>query len=391
MSYWSIGVGVPIKNRSFKIGTYGEDQLAAAYTSGVTLSINSDQRNLFGTNDYIVIGPSNNASHIGKSETAKIATVLSNKINLIASLDYNYAVSDYISGIGNKVAAGWSPDNTYANGVRCEGFDHDGKEHNSAQKFRAVWSPSSGTTYEYRRLRQTIVANTFIPFTAYRIGFYYKFVLNILDPELFCVVNDGVSDFINGVLVANNNVSTYTLFTHVATTNSAFAFKVIGESAGLIDILIGADQVGAGDPVDGTVYIDQIFLEHAKGTDGAGAGVYTFTEYPEFGSIQWERIDSFRRVQLRNLATKIYDSSGTSGKQYLHKISAQFDNVSEDFYENLIELMNYQLDGNFLVLHQDSVPKITPTLYGIMSITGLKHNMFDLSRVSFTLTFEEVG
>ncbi len=380
MANWSLGVGIPIDNRSFKVGSYGEDQLATLYTAGLTLPMNSDNRNLFGTKDTIIVGPSNNASHSGKSETAIVAAIGSDYITLNSSLTYNYAASDYVSGLGNRVAGGWIPQNDYASGLQCLGFDTDGKNHNSAQKFRVVASSPGEGDPVFFKLRQTIDANIFLPSTVYRVGFYYKFILNALDPKLFCNVNDGVNNFVN-VTVTGNNTTSYTLFTAIATTNSGNL-----NSSGNIDVII---EVDSDDEEDCTVFIDQVFIEHAVGTDGATSGVYTFTEQIEPDKLQWERIDSFRRIQLRNLATKIYDSSGTQGKQYMHKITVQFDDVSNTFYDNLLTLWNYQLDGNFLVLHHD-VENITPTSYGMMTLSNFRYNHWCEQLVSFTFVFEGV-
>ncbi len=382
MGLWSLGIGIPVKNRSFKSGTYTEDQLGSAYSSGLTMAVNSDNRNLFQADDYIVVGPSNNASHIGRTEPVKITGVGSNYINIANALTYDYAASDYITGVGNRIAAGWIVDNTYNAGIRLLGFDTDGKNHNSAQIFRGIGTPVEVGTDIAFRLRQTIDANIFLPSTVYRVGFYYKFILNALDPKLICVVYDGISDFVAGVTVTTTNVPTYTLFTKVATSNST-----AGSPSGVIDVIIYI-TAGLVEEYDSTVYVDQIFLEHATGTDDAANGVYTFTEYPEFGSIQWGRMDTFKKSQLRNLASKVYNVSGVHGKNYLHKIKAQFDNVSSAFYDNLLVLLNYQLDGSFLVLHHD-ILGLPPTSYGLMTLSGYRNNMFDRSKISFTFTFEE--
>ncbi len=382
MELWSLGVGIPVKNRSFKSGTYTEDQLGSVYSSGLTLAVNSDNRNLFQADDYIVVGPSNNASHIGRTEPVKISEVGSNYINLASALTYDYVASDYITGIGNRIAAGWVLPNPYSDGVRCLGFDTDGKNHNSAQIFRLIATPAEENEIEHYRFRQIIPANEFIISTVYRVGFYYKFILNSLNPVLYCVVADSAGDFVNRALVTNTNVPTYTLFTKVATSSSYVASRTYG----VIDIIISIE--GIIEQYDGTAYIDQVFLEHATGTDDVANGVYTFTDYPEFGSIQWGRMNTFKKSKLRNLASKVYNVSGVSGKNYLHKIKAQFDNVSSAFYDNLLVLLNYQLDGGFLVLHHD-ILGLPPTSYGLMTLSGYRNNMFDRSKVSFTFTFEE--
>ncbi len=378
MGFWGLSVGVPFDNRSFKIGSYGEDQLGALYTAGLTLPMNSDNRNLFGTKDTIIIGPSNNASHSGKSETATVAAIGSDYITLNSSLTYNYAASDYVSGLGNRVAGGWVPQTDYNDGFKCLGFDTDGKNHNSAQKI-SMTEPTNSTPTR-GELRQVIPAGNLLPSVPYRIGFYYKFILDVLAPRFVVRVNDGGT--INyDLTVTTNNVPTYTLFTQVATLSAT-----AGNSDGRLDfVIVGSDSA---DPHQGTAYIDQVFVEHAFGTDGVAQGVYTFTEQVEPDKLQWERVDSFRKIQLRNLATKIYDSSGTPGKQYMHTITVNFDNVSSTFYDNLLTLWNYQLDGNFLILHHD-VENIAPTSYGLMTLSNFRYNHWCQELVSFTFVFEE--
>ncbi len=368
-AYWQAGVAVPVPNHSFRFGTYKSDTLNSAYASGLTLHVNSDLRNFYAASDYIVVGPNTS----GISEARQITAVNATNIVVLNSLDNNYAVSESISGIGRQLAAAWSAQQTYASGLICQGINNAGKEDNSAQKFRSTLT--NGNVI----LRNTIDAGNLIESTVYRHGFYYKYIKTDSVASLKNRVHDGSSYFMAAANVAVSDVSTYTSYTRTGTTSAS---GMIGNNS-YIDIYVDGDT-----PVDVNATIDHVFLEHATDTDDAASGFYTFTEYPEQNSIRWNRISALQPVVLRNFQRKIFDSSGSEGRQFFHSISARFENVSSTFYNNLNQLLNWQAKGNYLSLHME-IPKIPPTLIGVMTLTDLGQNIWDSSKISVTLNFEE--
>ena len=377
MSYWQLGIACPIKNNSFKFGAYKSAQLSGAYTSGLTIDVNDDLRNDFTAGEYIVVGQSTNTTttNVGKSESAKLATVGTAHVTITSSLTYDYLSTDAISGLGRRSPSGWTVDN-YTKNCTALGINHDGKNDRSAFK----WSKTYLAGDLYGDVKQTITAGNILSNTVYRFGMYCKFNITGGTPTLDTTVKeDSDSSFMTGTTAKNTDVSTYTLYSRVGTTSSSL------DGAGLVDVYITAGTAAC----SGTAWIDQVFLEHATGTDDSSAGFYTFTEYPEQNSVTWARVTPLAKVIMRNFERKIYDASGSGGKQYLYSIRCKFDNVSSTFHNNLKELENSMLEGSLLVFHHD-IPNIPPVLTGVMGLSGEKWNMWDKTKVSFDFNFEEV-
>ena len=108
----------PIRNNSFRWGTYKKTTVGAAYTSTTTLTIvetnPEDVRQLLYYDasvgkDLLQIGPSTASGYVGKSETFYATAATATTLTMDSELTYDYSVGDTVSFVGTKLAGGWNP------------------------------------------------------------------------------------------------------------------------------------------------------------------------------------------------------------------------------------------------------------------------------------------
>lgn len=402
--YHKMGVAVPgfKNNSSFCSG--------ASYTSVLRLVSDTDvtnkrlfvrytqpyPRQVLRPGDKIIIGPSSVENYYGAKETKTIAAIHSSYIQLAEELDNLYAVDDPIGGYGSVIPAGWN----YSAGVNNSPFSPSvqwypyggivdqhsliasakiGDGFSNRYRFYINWASSEGSgasgnyPYFYRNYGDELIDNTY-----YRLGCYIK----VADTSFNTVrmkVNDGSSDFITltlsysvankwreieGAQISASNVSGCLLYIYQNSTD------------------------------DGWILIDNLYMEHAKYTSGASAGVYTFTELPDLGSEIWNKVSETEFKIKRTMSGSGYAQQeaglGDAVEKFVYQM--HFENVADTFHADLRRLIEWQKFGYNLIFHPNSYLAFhtKPVVYCNMTITNEKYSMFNHENISFDLIIEEV-
>ena len=367
MAYWTMGVGVPIKNNSFRFGTKKETTLngsAAAAQKTITVDNTSPTvAQILKAYDRFLIGPNSSS----QSETGLVASVSGAIITAVSNLTYSYADEDPITFIGSNLAEAW----LISGNVTPGGIDGGGKDDDYAQNFAYG---AANTNKLYQTLSTVAGLSLFEANTVYRFGCFVD-VAGSSTPTIAIGVNDGDSTFITGFKVASGgSFDTYT---------------DTGTSGDLADIGVGEIAFLYSSGTVTAVNIDCVFLEHASDTDDAASGVYTFDEYPALGSVAVETRETEIEAQLLNNTLAVFDPFNSQGKEIKHTVTAEFGFCAQTFMDNLTKLQRWQRKGNLLTLHTD-LDNIPPVLYGKMYITNRRKDFYDVTRSSFTFTFKEV-
>jgi hypothetical protein len=216
--------------------------------------------------------------------------------------------------------------------------------------------------------------------TIYRFG---AFVKGYGTSMAACVdVNDGVSDFISGFSLLT---STSTEWTEKTTTGTC---SHVPQPSDCIITIYAEDEI------NGQLFIDDIYLEHAKMTDDEDYGVYTFTEVPLIDSEKVENVSETEFILQRMPSGRgfRYQESGTGDKVEKFVISMDFENVDPDFYKNIRLLREWQRYGYNLIFHPHSslASQTKSVIFCNMTISNFTYKHWDRTRPSFTLTFEEI-
>jgi len=130
-----------------------------------------------------------------------------------------------------------------------------------------------------------------------------------------------------------------------------------------------------------TLYIDYVFVEHVydpilKKTiydEAPSSDAHTYYEidaYPDLGSI---------RINKRSKFGSLDDK---------YEISCRFTNEPVDVYKKLERLLRIQHNGYYLNFHS-TLDNIPPVMTGVMELSEVSHDMWDLNLVSFNFTFKE--
>ena len=192
--------------------------------------------------------------------------------------------------------------------------------------------------------------------------------------------------------------------------NSSFT---VGEIVNLIDRDTNTYGVGTIESLGGTgtIYLDETMNFYQWNTSTmkyteldipsaeilpgatvqqANSGYYTFAEYPIRSTINIDLIENIRTNVLSNGSMNYgYPTSeDSSGDRY--RIRARFSNVTETFFNKIMKFYSWQKQGYLLNLHPkyDDLPFV---MTGIMKISNIsKSEHWDLTRISFDFTFEEV-
>ena len=367
MAFWTMGVGVPIKNNSFRFGTKKETTFSAGEAVAQTvLSVTETSptlSNLLKANDRVLLGPNSS----GQSETALISTTGSGTITVSSGITYAYSSGDSVTFIGTRLAEAWSLSGTFA-GITS--IDGGGKDDDYAQCLD--FGGANGARKFYQTISQVAGLSQFEPDTKYRFGCWLDNAGS--SPSVTLAVNDGHDDVITGTKGACTD---FTAYTDTGTTGTS---SEVG--AGEVYIAWNSGTVS-------TFNVDCVFLEHASDTDDAANGVYTFDEYPVLGSVAVETRETEIETQLLNNTLAIFDPFNSQGKEIKHTVTAEFGFCAQTFMDNLTKLQRWQRKGNLLTLHTD-LDNIPPVLYGKMYITNRRKDMYDVTRSSFTFTFKEV-
>jgi hypothetical protein len=378
--FWQMGVAVPMANHSFRFGTEKQTTLNGNYTSGTTLTVDATTpalTNIFKAKDRVLVGPSTNtdAANTNHRETVQLTAVTATTFALKNALTYDYrdpsgaaADGDPVGGIGTQLAGAWD----LGGSASASGIDGGGKDDDYAQKVNL-----GTTTSDY--LEQSGLATLEVS-TVYRVGCYLRSATGGSSDKIRVKVHDGSSYFIGAATsVSLDSKTSFTRYTDTGTTNATWT-------------TLGAAAIRfiwmAGTPDD--VEIDLVWLEHAKNTTTASSGFLTFTDKPDQG-LQVSGPGQWQERRLKNQTARRYASSGAAEKTAKWQIAAHFSFMPQALWDNLMELKQWQDQGQFLTL-QPFLDDVPPVLVGTMLILEDKpvaKSHWNLGLHSFDFIFTE--
>jgi len=139
-------------------------------------------------------------------------------------------------------------------------------------------------------------------------------------------------------------------------------------------------------------YFDNIVLEHAGNLTYPTDGCLDFARYnvwPAGNSITWDLQEvADRRADSADGTSDLVDATGSKyDKRYV--IKATFENVSQEFWDDLDRLMDWQRKGHLITLHP-ALNDLPAVLVGEIEIDQVQKNFWDLRKRSFALTFIEI-
>ena len=371
-----MGVAVPLRNPSFRLPTSWNGLLSAGVASGNKVFVvdsgdPGDPVNFLSPGDKAYIGPSGDADNEGQTESFVVSSVAANQITTVDNSTIDFADNDAISAIGNLCSGGWIPSNIDTlYDIEVIGGGYGGAIGSGyLDNYRLKFDQNT----DGGRINQAINKKWFLV-GQYRGGVFAKAAtVGAADSVRFRVSN-GTSEFmnfniINAVLTAWTPVDSFAGSAVVGSGSPYIRFyyrRSGGESAGL--------------------QLDDVFLEHALGTDGAAAGAYTFDWDPESESIQINAIDGMQSHRLPVNTTRFFSPADLGDRTPRWSISASFSQVSQTFYDNLRQFKYWQNKGWLLNLHT-GLKDIPPTLTGRMTLSSIRKNQWDLAYGDFELTF----
>lgn len=146
-----------------------------------------------------------------------------------------------------------------------------------------------------------------------------------------------------------------------------------------IQILLSAGTNAAFD-------VDDIIIEHADGTSGEADGFLSFG-WPEMGSVNWTVRRARQRFVTADNELRLPRSYSNTKNKF--QLSADFQDMDTQVYQDLQVLLNHQDAGRPLVLRTFH-PGLPNVMIGFMDINRFDSRMWDLGKVSFSLSFEEM-
>ena len=389
MAYWKMGVAAFIPNNSFKWGTkvyalinngsgiaVGASVIAYDGDYGAANSHSDGLVKFLRAGDRVLLGPSTNATYAGATENKIVASVSSTTITLSSVTTAAYADNDPITAIGTNCPGGWDPaadTNMTMGGITSHNLwtlsDSQGKFDRFSAQFR------NNGAGESHALKCTLNELWFLAGVYYRMGCYYQFDENTI-ATLYAHANANSTNFINET-IASADTSAWTEYNSAA----AIAPSVIGSSF--------YAELGITDTTGQAIAnIDCVYLEHASGTDDSLLGVYTFDDYPDYGSRKYSTMRGTSMTRLSSYRLTMNDSTGGGDKNKKYIISASFKDSPTALRTNLETLIDWQDRGWYLVLHHD-IPSVPPNLQGFLTIKDTGLTNWDSNKCSFNLSFEE--
>lgn len=405
MAFFKMGVAVDIKNHQFRHGTavYAEiDSTYSAATPTTTLSIKNTTsyiNYILGAGDKVVIGPSTHTDNYGAKQELTVSSLSLVSMVFTENVIYSFNSNDPITGFGTYFPSSFvfkqitnstiTPYNLYRLNNTNETTSDYGVDDMYAFKYKAKRSATSDVVV---KIKQELSTGSLLPNVIYRLGGYYKIELSIAGGS--ALINWYLKDLgetitlIDGINLAPQYSYTTTTWEEFYTTASSNTF-----SQSQLDTILLLHQICLYNSVNtndyATVWFDNLYLEHAKGTIDQSSGVFTFTDYPTAGSHKWDEIDYEQVIELADGSEKRFNSSGRRSSRW--KFSCNFENVSETFLRQLRILEQWQKAGNKLVFHTNETAEMNhpPVMIGYMDLPGDSEILWDLTKATFSFQFTE--
>lgn len=400
MSYWKMGVGIPMTNNSFGFGTrvYAKSDPPMVLTPGGATGYHTPlgsssffYKEDYGTDlgygnglirflrpgDRIRIGPSSWSGYEGSFEDFVLTGISSDILSCNAGTNIIFGLDDPIIGVGTNCPGGWIP---FAQGTLNMGgiTSHDIVNLSTSPGYIDRHSIQiSGSGAGDNGVQWNFSLDDYEPSTYYRLGYWYQMT-----------TTSG-----NGYL-ASNLTANSTLFVNNNTTVDASTWTELNGTVGSLSPSTAGSAFYSrlyitGTAGGGTVTanIDHFYAEHASQTDDEASGVYTFDDYPQLGSRRFRILGPSKYFRLANKRLVRNAVGSDIHKRYF--ISASFKDVTTTLRDNLEVFVDWQDLGKPLILHHD-IPSVPPNLYGIMTIKDVSMGHWSGGVCSFSIEFEEM-
>lgn len=335
--------------------------------------------------DQIILGPSTDDIYKGNHERRSVATagVAIAAITADVAIDFAYDSGDPITIIGTNLPAGWVPSTNEASHIEPRGMflKESAFSDGYLDKYRMEvrWHPANADTLELEQDLGDLLMDS----TIYKFGCWYKYDEKAANsPTVSMRVQHEAAAFSLGNFV--DNTTDWTQLNLTLTTVTPDRLIIALRSTGGVG-------VGAGDYSE--LFANLFYICHAKETDDAATGIYTFDDWPEFGSVQISEVNTTAQARLLDGSVVRYDPLGMAHRRPKFGLSCRFDQVTDNFYQQLRILKSWQDQGNSIVFFHNTdeylVRGMPPMLVGSFELSGLSQPSWDLGLVSFTFTFNE--
>jgi len=426
--YLKLGVMVPMKNHTFMKGTAFDTTCTAAdisrgAVSAICLSQTPSLLASLNKGDFIKLGVSTNDTNLRATEELMVSKTTSDdasitNINFDSSNSalFAYDRPDRVSGVGNYFPDNWTaPTATVINafdgdvyyipkldGLNLPDYSDvvSGTDKSNLESFTtygvddyycskiALFKAAGWSSADLDILRYTFGVGDILTSTYYRAGVFYRYkVYNNTgyQPILGTITfNDGNSSLIGEYYFGKNfDYEETEWLLHVSSpvqTNSSLT------TAGYINFNI---LFIAGSPSKLLHNLDCVWVEHAKWTDDDTKGVYTFTEHPAIGSQNWNFTEFRQKSKTASGEMRYGQKDGRKRARY--EFSCRFEDVSSDFWKNLLILQQWGKLGYKLVFHTSEVfdSRVPPILVGRVILKNIQKNSWSTDLKSFTFSFIE--
>jgi len=298
---YEFGVAYRLKNHKFRIPTLFTSTISSV-TNTTTIIINNTFKN---TDKIVQVGDLLNISNTSnQSENVRIKTILTGggsltQFTLKTALVNTYVSTNPVRIFGTRRAGAWdvfggvkegtaATEDQKINTIETRLFGK-GASDEYGQAFRAGIN-SKGSAFGLSGLSQDLDVNLQTPFAYHRMGTMFRIDMDVigLPVSLFMSPHDSVGKLQDYTIIDSSDQFGWTRH---ALDNGIFFRKNTGSATPKFRITLST----IADPSDAMVFIDDVWLEHAKGTtstgriknaSSAGGGIHQITIYETIGTLR---------------------------------------------------------------------------------------------------------
>ena len=389
---WQLGIEVPVRNNKF------DDFAQRAYfesdtTSGARVfTVDKDGTDIdLRTADYVLtpgievtLGPSTYSGFEGAVETVTVSVLDQSGstyyFDATANLLYDYSEGDQIQFKTKPV--GWT--------ANLSGGYLDSRKYSMADPYKYGNSAITYGAGHSVRIDRTAASTSYVHSIIRKSGL--NTLLNSNGVHRASVwaksatIDLGYASCIIGEYTANDNQITTNQFdvdpgVTWALKSTTFTPNADANKAE-IDLRI-TNGVAARQVMD---FYSPI-IEHAAGTSGSGTGYVALTEYPESGSIRYDKLTMNNSAIMLNNTRKDFDASGG---RIRHWMTAEFLNVSQATYDDFMQLERACIEDGANIVLRPNIDDLPPVMIGKIKISNAGKTFWNFGYRSFSFRFEEV-
>lgn len=439
--FFEMGIAAPIKNPYFRYGmefgttfdtpaTAGANSFTIDAPTPFTSFTHLDK--LMGTGDKLIFGPSNDADNLKAKEELTISTVENygagdaHTVTTSSNSLFDYSVLDQVTGLSSFVPAGWvvmanaliNTNDIFFKRLYTFPEDNFGATIKTIDQgvvgdecLKMTIQPRTSVDQMHYGIWHNIDSDDIIANTYYRMGIFARLKWTGTFPggahAFGMVALDEDTDF-EGTKSSSPLMTSDMAFQSAGDvinwteyTSSAFEISSITNNFCRISIGLGLATSPAGFVPNLKVHCQLPFLEHCKGTSAdtsdlptgqTNRAVYTFTELPVLGSVQFTKEEFETDVKLIDGSIKTFNPTGRRTPRWL--MQCNFENVDIGFFQDLSILLGHQRAGRRLIFHTKETvganpSSLPPIMIGKIYIDRVRQNLWDRTKLSFAFKFSE--